>query len=520
MPMTLTKWWLALTDELARLAPKVTNVQSEPWTAALIMATEGAKIEGNLFSAVGYKRTIDAAAVKLGAPYEDGETKSTQYLPDVNGPEPLLFSIVYYQHLLRYKYIDTGNPFVLPSVIKAWPLVERNANQLKLRIDAYCRDPEHANLVKAVFPEVVNQQGSTLVEQLEHWLEEQTVEEKLVAQFEADTATVIKEHNVVTGSLTSLFTKLDNRLKPKEEGLREIVAYKKLIESLNDGSLSPEELDLDNASHLQKKFPDFADRWLDLNKIISEPSLASKWAVNVTRRGIGLLTVSAQVATSALRWSMGWITPKYISDRASNMADVVGGLYEGITPDSNIQRKKESVINAAEQVISSLASGLNSSQNTITSNDFKKMSSTDVTVLADKVATIRHMVNIQKCLEEYRAEHTTGLVKLSLTGVFKTITVLLSKSFLRPLIYEKVLLTLEAKKLEDQLAGLIARTQDTDAFDKSSVNSELRSALATTKDHSQHIVKNSRYLLFKEESKVASKQLNDVVDTVTPIRGK
>lgn len=511
MSITLTKWWETLTDDLARLAPKVSSSsQSEPWKAAITMAKEGAQIENGIFTAYTHGNAVLEASKKLAPSFQADASGTIQYLPDVNDKEQLLFSIVYYQHLLRYNDILSSLTLAQGRIDDQKPLVQQNAIELKRRIETYIANPENTKVVEAAYPALHEQPGETLFEKLKHFLAEPTVEDKLVAQFEADAKTVINDHNHAADGINQLFINLDSRLSTKENTLRNIVIYKKLIESLADDSLSPEALDSEDATQLQRDFPNFAEKWLALNNTIPKPSLTTNLAVSVARVAMNVLTRSVQ----AIRWSMGMITPTFISDSAANIVGAVSGLAEAITPDSNLQRKKDALTQAAERTISTLATSLNSpGESSITDNDFKKIASKDVAALADKVSTIRHMLNIQKCLEEYRAEHTTGLVKFSLTGIFKTITVLMSQSFLRPLLYEKVLLTLEAEKLEKTLDGLISETQNNNAFDKSLVTRNLSDALENTTTTTSTIKEKSMYLFFKKDSQAASAQLQEVVKT-------
>lgn len=518
MSFTLTEWWVALTKDLTRLEPKVRSSHSEPWEAARAMAIQGVQIEGNALSGRTYANNIEAAAVRLGTPFID-DSQRPHHLPDVNDPDQLLFSIIYYQHLLRYSKIDSStSAFVLGPVISRRPIVANNAAKLKQRIDAYCSNQANIDAVKAAFPDALTQSGATLFEQLENMLAEQSVEEKLLGQFETDTATIIAQHNPVTEGLVSLFTKLDNQLKRKEEALRGIALYQQLIELLNEGQLTPESFE--NPAYLRINYQVVADKWLALNATIPEPSASTRFALNTTRSAINLLRIPVHAVNSVVRWALGWITPQFISNRAASIVDTVSNLTDAITPRSTTENKKNALIAAAQINIATLAAKLHDEgKNHISCNDFKAMTSEQISTLADKVSTIRHMVQIKSCLEQYRKEYTRGLVKFSLTGVFKTITVLMSKSILRPLIFDKVLLTLEAKELEKQLVNLIAQTEATGEFDQAAIERQITEALSKTQRNSDDILKQSCYLLFKKDSREASAKLTEVISTATERRG-
>ena len=46
--MYLTEWWLAFSEDLDNLAPKIKDAKTEPWLAAHTMIAEGGQIEANL----------------------------------------------------------------------------------------------------------------------------------------------------------------------------------------------------------------------------------------------------------------------------------------------------------------------------------------------------------------------------------------------------------------------------------------------------------------------------------------
>ena len=509
MSMTLTEWWQQLTDDLTRLENKVENSGSEPWVAARLMASEGALLESSLLAAMGRKRIIDSAAPRLGSRIDDPVTDEIQYVPDVHDPEQLLFAIIYYQHLLRYETIDSGHTLFVPAVIEKRPLVRQNALQLKQRIDQYCNDPENTARVRAAFPGLDQQQGETLLDQVNGWLTEKSIEEKLISQFEADANAVINGHQAGS-DVSQLFINLDSRLKTKEGILREIAQYKKLVELLKDDSLLAE--NIDDADYVSLYYPEHAEKWMKLKATIPASGLRTELAVSAARTTISMLRAPAQKIISTIGWTLGWITPQFIADRASSLVETVGNLTDSITPSTTMELRNGLLIKAAEDNISSLATSLNSNEERqISSQDFKDKTSDDITTLAEKVAAIRQIVNIQQCIEKYRAEHTTGLVKFSLLGVFGLITRLMSQSVLRPLIYEKVLLTLEAEKLEEKLADLKGRAERDEAG-SALVNNELSTSLREIKANSETIVSSSRYLLFKKDSIAASEELNAVVD--------
>lgn len=95
--MRLTDWWNALITDLDRLKVlvKQETSNSEAWTAAMTMATEGREIEANLFAARTREANIKKASEKLGAEYTSSATEAPQYLPNVTNPDELLFAMVF-----------------------------------------------------------------------------------------------------------------------------------------------------------------------------------------------------------------------------------------------------------------------------------------------------------------------------------------------------------------------------------------------------------------------------------------
>ncbi|KTD26106.1 purine NTPase, putative [Legionella lansingensis] len=192
MAYTLTDWWTDLKNDLEKL-------ETKPWVdAARKMATDGIQIE---FEAGQWHKTaaetlgsnIDNAAKDLGKSYSNSKSKKDEGLPNVNDPEQFLFAVLYYNHLLRYKKIDSSTTGVtvrgalLSGVRKENDRVEENATEIKRRIDTYCRNEENLAKIKTAFPGITIQQGDStdsIIKQSANWIKTQTG--KIVPHIEED----------------------------------------------------------------------------------------------------------------------------------------------------------------------------------------------------------------------------------------------------------------------------------------------------------------------------------------------
>ncbi|KTD25966.1 MULTISPECIES: hypothetical protein [Legionella] len=531
--MRLTDWWNALITDLDRLKVlvKQETSNSEAWTAAMTMATEGREIEANLFAARTREANIKKASEKLGAEYTSSATEAPQYLPNVTNPDELLFAMVFYQHLNRYAQINEGNSLVLNGVRANDAVVQANMIELKKRIEAYCNNEEEANKVKETFPGVTQQAGANLFEKVQNMLSELPLEDKLIGQFEEDAKKKIDEYDQANveynqSNIASLFTELDAALKKKEKILREIAEYKKFIEELPHDDSLLDRLKDDNAHELEQTFPRVAGELRSLDTPDTERSGVTKVAVTATRAVIGAAETVGGWTNYLIGGTVGRVMPQGINNLASSLVSMVSGIKDTVKPLSNVAKKKETLIEKAQQQINDLADGLNSGDDPkfkVSGKDFEKLSSKQVDELADKVATIRYIVHIQKCLALYEQKQATGIAKVTQIGLFKPIVNWLSTTSFRRLMHDKILLISEAENLEKQLESMKEKFDKGEAsYGHAELTDDLHNALEKTARKAEKIHSKSIYTMFsatlKEESERAKDDLKKVTEVAAPPR--
>lgn len=515
MTTNLTEWWQMLLDDLSRLEPRINGNPSVGWNAAVIMANAGIRFETNVLSGLSIKKTIDTAAKKLGEEYFDEISQINYSLPNINSTNDLLFAMIYTHHLQRFENIDSTSDLINPKLLEQRPLVKRWIIELQKRMDTFCNNPDQIKHINTALPDLAQQEGSTLLERINHWLAEKPIEEKLITQFEIEAAEIINQYPLKMADVNELFTRLDTRLKAKEDSLREIAHYTQLIQVLKDNSLMPDVLNQPNTVKI--RYPSQAAHWMELNGSIPKPGIIRTSSLMVSRTSLAILRMSSSALGSISRWTIGRITPTLLSEPIGRFVNNVSGITAAITPLSSQEKRRALLIQAAEEKITTLALSLdaNKAKPIIRANDFKTLSPANIIDISDKVGMVRHMVHIQKCLEQYRLKHTTGLIQFSLSIVFKTLTKLLSRSFLRPLFHDKVLLTIEAVKLEKKLAQLIQTTEQQKTINSSEIKRDLTCALNQTREESTQIPNQSIYSLFsskfEEKSRKASRDLEAII---------
>lgn len=500
--MNLTEWWLAWATDLDGLASKVSNSQVEPWVAARTMIAEGTQIETNFLWGLHYAAKINTASEKLGAPFYNEVAGKRMHLPSIGSPESLLFALTYYHHLLRYQSIDQGNSLVLAQILKEQPGVQYAANVLKKRLDEYCLAPEHIVAVQTIWPEMALLQGPGLLAQVEQWFATEPVVDKLLKQLEQATGKIVGQFDAERENINTLFTKIGDLLEGKVATLKEITAYKKLIELLNEDTLLPN--DLTEPNSLKNNYPDFAEHWLALNESI--PSISKKKALSITgvRTVISAARFAVGILSSLTQTIVGNFTPHYVNKLAASAASAVDNLTSAITPTSTLEQRKTLLIQHAEQIIATSASSLNPQQDAqIGANDFKRLSATEVNGLVDKLSLVQHLLTLKQCLAIYQIEHTTGFAKFSLSTVLKPITELLSHSFLRPLMFDAILLVLEAEQLEQQVNEFIDTAKASEEPDTKILKTQLVNTLKQTETRVKDVPQNSKFIFFKQESEKA-----------------
>lgn len=513
--MRLTEWWRSFEYDLDSLAKKVVNSQTDPWIAARTMIQQGVQIEGNLLFGIRYANEINKAAIKLGASFFNVPTGKAMHLPDVDSPESFMFALVYHKHLLRYQSINEGNPLAVSQLIEGRPGIEYAANELLRRIDAYCAVNEHLEAVNSAFPEVALQEGATLIEKVDKWLSEEPLVGKLAKQLEAATLEIIEQHNVKKEGLKSLFTKIEFLLHNKVMVLREIAAQKLFIELLKAGILSPK--DLANPVRLRQKYPDFAAHWLALDSAVPHLDQRKASWIKGARTAIHTVRYVGSILKSVTYWTIGLITPQYVHNKVGKLIDTVDNLTKAITPDSAKAQRKQLLITHAEHGISRVVAGLGGNQElSISVNDFKNIDAAAVSVLADKIQLIHNLVTLKKCLMLYKKEQNTGFVKFSLSLFIRPLTRLMSASCLRPMIFDRVLLFLEAEKLEAKVDKLIRNVKTEDDFKTEEFKMEMTEVLAQTKTRTTGIPKHSIHVFFKKNSTKETQRLNEVLDIAAP----
>ncbi|MFJ1268570.1 hypothetical protein ACD661_08400 [Legionella lytica] len=508
--MNLTEWWLAWDADLDGLAPKVSDSRTEPWLAARSMISEGAQIEANVLWGLHFAAKINAAAEKLGAPFYNEVLGKRAHLPSIGCPDSLLFALTYYHHLQRYQSIDQGSSLVLAQIRKEQPGVHYAATTLKKRLDEYCLAPENIATVQALWPEIGLLQGPGLLPQVEQWLATEPLVDKLLKQLEQATGKIVGEFDAEYDDINLLFTKVDELLEGKVATLKEITACKKLIELLNEETLLPH--DLSEPNSLKNNYPDFAEYWLTLHEHI--PPISKKKALGITgvRTVIEVARFAAGMLSSLTQTVVGYFTPLYVNELASSAVNVVDNLTAAITPTSTLEQRKQLLISHAEQIIVRSAASLNRQpDDPIDANDFKRLSANEVNGLVDKLSLVQHLLALKQCLAIYQIEHTTGFAKFSLSSVLKPITELLSHTFLRPLMFDAILLVLEAEQLELQVNGLIDTAKSSEESDTKVLKTQLVNTLKATETRVNYVPQNSKFIFFKPESEKALKNFTEVM---------
>lgn len=511
--MNLTEWWCAFADDLDGLAAKIKNTQTDPWIGARTMIAEGVQIEANFLWGMQYATKINAAARKLGPPFNNSASGQLMHLPDVNTPDSLLFALIYYAHLERYAAINQGNSLVVSQLINGRPGIQCAAVEMKRRIDLYCRSQEHHDAFKRAYPDSTQQPGASFLEQVMHWLAEEPVAEKLINQLEIAMSELIGQYNAEQESVANvitLFAKIENLLSSKVTAFREIVAYKKLIELLNAGILLTE--DFAQPYRLWHNHPYFAKIWLDLDTSIPHVNQKTTLAIQGVRSFIHSARFTVGLLSTLTQRTLGRLAPQFIKDLFFKTATTVDELTQSITPISIMAHRKQLLIQQAENKIIATIAALNSaSGQQMDAHDFKKMSAAEVRGLADKVALMHRMVALAKCLALYQQEHTIGLTKFSLSLMFKPITTLLSKTFMRCLIFNGVLFVLEAEKLEGQMKQLIQQAKINMEFDNAAVKDKLTMTLSAAQERTTHLRRENRFVFFQQEGKKATDHFEGVV---------
>ena len=128
--------------------------------------------------------------------------------------------------------------------------------------------------VKQAFPEAVTDTSKNLIEQLQQWIAAEPMVRKSVKQIENETAFIVDQYNSQNESINSLFTKIELILRGRILVLRQIAANMQLIALLTKGELTVGEFT--DSKSLTKKYPVFAESWLQLDKnILSEKEEAA-----------------------------------------------------------------------------------------------------------------------------------------------------------------------------------------------------------------------------------------------------
>ncbi|ARG97922.1 hypothetical protein [Legionella micdadei] len=529
--MKLTDWWNALITDLDRLKSlvKPETANSEPWKAAMEMATQGKEIESNLLAARGRETAIKNESKKLGSEFNSGATRVPQYLPDVNNPDELLFAMVYYQHLSRYVQINEGNSLVLTGVRDNDSVVQANMPELKRRIEDYCR--KEADAVIGAFPDIAQQEGADLFEKVQNFLSELPLVDKLVGQFEEEAKKKIDEYdqrNVEYNqtNIAGLFTALDSVLKEKEKILRKIAEYKKFIEELTEGDSLLAVLK-DDTNQLEQKFPRIAGELKSLDTPDTERGMGAKIGISTARGLIAVGEKTGEWASYLIGNTLGRIAPQRLNDLGATIVSTIGGIKEAVKPVSNTESKKQALIAKAQKQIGVLADGLNFGEDRklkVSGKDFEKLSSAQVSEMADKIGAIRYIVHIQKCLALYEQKQAaTGVARITQVGILKPIINWLTETPFRRVMHDKILLIREAEKLEQELEALKEKLDKTPSYKQDQLDDELNKALQKTATKAQKIHSNSIYTLFshdiKKESEEAAKDLKAVTDTAMRTRG-
>jgi hypothetical protein len=516
--MNLTQWWSAFEDDLDCLAPRVGNTRSASWQGARTMIDAGLKIEKNILWGLKYEAEINKGAAQLGSPFNNEVTGKWMPLPDVNCPESLLFALVYHKHLLRYHSINQGNPLVLNRLINERPGLQRDVGELKGRIDRYCSNPAHIQKVKNVFPDVARQKGATFFEQLECWLADESLPEKLIKQLEMGTVKIVEGYDTSGGEILPFFVQIENLLLEKINSLKTIVTYKKLIELLEADILLPD--DLAEVNRLKNNYPDLAEQWLALDANIPQVNTRKSLTITGARSIISISRYAASVVSSLTQWTIGRFVPKSITDIASKVTQTVSHFVDAITPQSTTEYHKELLIEHATRKITESAVTLNiSKEQEIQASDFKNMTAAVVDDLADKLQLIHNMVTLKKCLMLYQQQYSTSWVNFSLSAFFQSFTEFLSQSFLRRFIHDKVLLILEARTLGNKVDALVKSTKNAEEFDQDKLQKQYVGILRDTTQRTSVVSEESVHVFFKKENRLVSEKLTEIVShaaTVCP----
>jgi hypothetical protein len=222
--------------------------------------------------------------------------------------------------------------------------------------------------------------------------------------------------------------------------------------------------------------------------------------------------LTAGFVSNLTQKTLGRFVPQFIKDLCVKTVTTVDEFTQSITPSSLIERRQQCLSQQAEQQIMITTRALNSvSGQQINAQDFNKMSAAAVQGLADKVSLIHYMVSLEKCLTLYQQEHSIGLTKFSLSRLFKPITTLLSKTFMRRLIFNGVLLALEAEKLKTKVERLIQKSKGESEFDKAQVKDELKLSLKMTQTRTTRQLTGNWFVFFQREAQIATDNFKGVV---------
>lgn len=525
--MTLTQWWQTLLDNLETLKQVYGLDELEQWKAAKNMADLGKDIEKKgITYAYNVESTIINASKRLGKPINPNEAAG---IPDVSSPQQLLFAYFYYRHLCLFNDIQSG--WLMQQGINSKKgSTKKSADALKSRIEGYLNNPSNIDAIKSYLnlSADITELSFTLVDdaitaklkkdsELKQVEEEHSCEktpplvsqiedsnsdvvalkEKLCSKIESDAQKIIDEYTK-DQAISTLYTNLDAKVKETEQTLRTIASCQQSLQVINQ-NIKADSPTVEDKSHSTQPLP-------------SSPTIgvvaSSKWLL---RKGIDVIQwVGRFGKLSTFTDKLDLIKPYSPDEQQRIAAKEQQRIAEEI--QQKVTAKKQELLSQRNEAISKLNRKENQQ---FTANDFENLNSKQIERVADKFLEVRRIIYLQESIQIYHKRYNTGLVKFSLSGIIGKITTMLSKSFLRPLLFEVVLFQLEIKKLQDELRRLKEQTTAIPEESSENVQQSLIVTIQRTRQEVDTITQKSRYLLFKKRTEKASKEVTGLLISAT-----
>lgn len=513
--ITLTKWWEAFKSDLERLAPKLLDNQSIQWRIAEDLIREGLSIETNLMDGLAIRKQMDALAQTLHHHYNPQiKPEATRFLPGIKSPDDFLLVLLFRNHLKRYETIKEGNFLVLRGINQELPLIQEDIKELEGLLKTYCEDKENQEALHRQFILLQNQPGQTVIEQMEHLLAEPTLEEKIAKILGAEGRSLMEAEDVL--QQPQIFFECFKDILLKKQALLQEMAYcKELIELLEDNNDVPLD-DLlqknDNGTSLVR-----TKLW---QQLVERASMSTFQGLKqaAKRTTTHLMTSPLRVASSITSWvSQKNVLPTRVNEALSSGASLLDTIDKGIKPLTVASCKKNILLSMAETHLKELGHKFSDNPSLgLSLKAVKEQSANTLQGFAKKLTLDSTLDALQRTLDHFEHTYYQGLIKVSQESIFGLLTEFFTKTLLKPLLNDTVLLLRTSKKLKQKLEILqteLCACEDEEEIQV--VEAKTSSLLENTKHRAEKITKNSLYLFFRESNEKASKQLQQVMDAVS-----